>query len=249
MPVKTLRSLTHVQRNALNNSQLGAVLSFIAGYVNAGGFLAIGRYTSHMSGIISGMGDDLVLGRWLPALAGLSLLSAFICGSATTSIMVNWGRRHDIQSRYALPLFLEAVFIGAFGVLGAHALMADNALSVPLIALLLCFVMGLQNAIITKISNAEIRTTHMTGVVTDIGIELGRFFYWNRSETANAKHLVLANRRKLRAHVMILMFFFIGAVSGASCFSSFGFWAVLPISGFLLILSGVQIASDLGQEI
>jgi len=38
---------------------------------------------------------------------------------------------------------------------------------------LLCFIMGLQNAVITKISHAEIRTTHVTGLVTDVGIELG----------------------------------------------------------------------------
>jgi uncharacterized membrane protein YoaK (UPF0700 family) len=40
---------------------------------------------------------------------------------------------------------------------------------------------GLQNAVISKLSNAEICNTHVTGVVTDIGIGLGKFVYWNRS--------------------------------------------------------------------
>ncbi|MFX4396989.1 YoaK family protein, partial [Acinetobacter baumannii] len=44
---------------------------------------------------------------------------------------------------------------------------------------LLCFIMGLQNAIITKVSQARIRTTHVTGITTDIGIELGKLAYWN----------------------------------------------------------------------
>ncbi|MFX1764116.1 YoaK family protein [Paraburkholderia sp. A1RI-2L] len=49
-----------------------------------------------------------------------------------------------------------------------------------IIVALLCYVMGVQNAMITKISRAERRTTHMTGIVTDLGIELGKGLYWNR---------------------------------------------------------------------
>jgi len=41
---------------------LGAVLCFVAGAINAGGFLAVGLYTSHMSGVVSAMADNAVLG-------------------------------------------------------------------------------------------------------------------------------------------------------------------------------------------
>jgi len=249
MPIKTLQNLTHVERNAINNHQLGGVLSFVAGYINAGGFLAIGRYTSHMSGIISGVGDDVALNRWGSVLAGLSLLGAFVLGSTATSVMVNWGRRREIHARFALPLLVEAMVIFAFGFMGSASLESSNLLTLPRIALVLCFVMGLQNAIITKISKAEIRTTHMTGVVTDIGIELGRLFYWNHSKSANDVHVVLANRQKLKAHLLILTMFLVGAISGALSFKGFGFWAAWPVAAFLLLLSSVQIAKDLGAPI
>jgi uncharacterized membrane protein YoaK (UPF0700 family) len=249
MPIKTLQSLTHVERNAINNYQLGGVLSFVAGYINAGGFLAIGRYTSHMSGIISGVGDDLALSQWRSVLAGLSLLAAFILGSTCTSVMVNWGRRREIHARFALPLLVEALVIFAFGFMGSASLESSNLLTLPSIALVLCFVMGLQNAIITKISKAEIRTTHMTGVVTDIGIELGRLLYWNQSRSANEVHVVLANRQKLKAHLLILSMFLAGAILGALSFKGFGFWAAWPVASFLLLLSCVQIAKDLGAPI
>ncbi len=55
---------------------------------------------------------------------------------------------------------------------------------------------GLQNAIITKISRAEIRTTHVTGLTTDIGIEIGKALYWNRGH--RHLHAVVADRSKLR---------------------------------------------------
>ena len=72
---------------------------------------------------------------------------------------------------------LEAVLLLCFGLLGSN-LERHRLLFVPVTVVLLCFVMGLQNAIITKISRAEIRTTHVTGLVTDMGIELGKLIYW-----------------------------------------------------------------------
>ena len=63
---------------------------------------------------------------------------------------------------------------------------------------MLCFIMGLQNATVTKISGARIRTTHVTGMVTDVGIELGKLVYWNRDPIRSETLRVRADRPKLR---------------------------------------------------
>jgi uncharacterized membrane protein YoaK (UPF0700 family) len=244
MAIKFLQLLTSPQRSAKTNFQFGVLLAFIAGAVNAGGFLAINRYTSHMSGIISGIGDDLALSDFFSVLGGVALLFSFIAGSATTAILVNWGQRKHIHSQFALPLLLEAVLLLCFGLLGAN-LNIYTPLTVPSIALMLCFVMGLQNAIITKVSRAEIRTTHMTGVVTDIGIELGKLFYWNQSKEANKKGHVVANNQKLKAHGTILAIFLIGGIIGAVSFKYVGYISVTPISLLLVVISGLQIYRDI----
>jgi len=243
MAIKFLQLLTSPRRSSKTNFQLGCLLAFVAGAVNAGGFLAINRYTSHMSGIISGIGDDFALSNILAVLGGLSLLLSFIVGSATTAVLVNWGQRKHIHSRFALPLLVEAFLLLCFGVLGAN-LNSYAPLTVPTIALMLCFVMGLQNAIITKASRAEIRTTHMTGVVTDIGIELGKLFYWNQSEEANKKGHVRANKDKLKAHGLILTMFLVGGIVGAVSFKRVGYASVVPISILLVLISGLQIYRD-----
>ena len=243
MAIKFLQLLTSPRRSSKTNFQLGCLLAFVAGAVNAGGFLAINRYTSHMSGIISGIGDDFALSNILAVLGGLSLLLSFIVGSATTAVLVNWGQRKHIHSRFALPLLVEAFLLLCFGVLGAN-LNSYAPLTVPTIALMLCFVMGLQNAIITKASRAEIRTTHMTGVVTDIGIELGKLIYWNRSEEANKKGHVRANKDKLKAHGLILTMFLVGGIVGAVSFKRVGYASVVPISILLVLISGLQIYRD-----
>jgi uncharacterized membrane protein YoaK (UPF0700 family) len=117
-------------------------------------------------------------------------------------------------------------------------------LLVPTAVLLLCFIMGLQNAIVTKLSQAEIRTTHMTGVVTDLGIELGRLIYWNRINTANEIHFVRANREKLFIHALVLGLFFVGGLVGAVAFKHFGFSATLPLALLLVIMASPPLIVD-----
>jgi uncharacterized membrane protein YoaK (UPF0700 family) len=113
----------------------------------------------------------------------------------------------------------------------------------PVPALLLSLTMGLQNALITKLSNAEIRTTHLTGIVTDIGIELGKLLYRNRS-ALNAPDIV-ANRPKLRILAMLALMFLAGAFCGALGFANAGYQAALPLAGLLGLLALAPMADDL----
>jgi uncharacterized membrane protein YoaK (UPF0700 family) len=239
-----LQLLTTKDRTRRTNRQLGGLLAFVAGAINAGGFLAVKQYTSHMTGIISAMADDIVLGHLLLALAGFSLLLSFICGAATTSILVNWARRKKLHGEFALSIMVEAFLLLIFGLLGAN-LNVLVELFVPTTVLLLCFIMGLQNAIVTKASKAEIRTTHMTGVVTDFGIELGRLMYCNRTHSENLAHFVKADRDKLQIHGTILALFTVGALVGASSFKWIGFLSTLPIAALLTLIALPPLAKDL----
>ena len=238
--IPLLRAWTAVQRTAQNNTRLGATLSFVAGAANAGGFLAVGQYTSHMTGVVSSVADNLVLGNVSLALAGLAALAAFISGAMTTAWMVNWGLRRKLHSAYGRPLLLEAALLLVFGLFGT-GINFFAGLFVPLTVLVLCFIMGLQNAVITKISNAEIRTTHVTGLVTDLGIELGKLFYINR---LTRDKLVVANRKKLRLHATLIASFFVGGLLGALGFKTIGYITTVPLAVLLLLLVWHPVLSD-----
>jgi len=242
MPVDYLRNLTGHERNRRSDRHLGYALAFVAGAVNAGGFLAVGRYTSHMTGMVSSMADAAVLGDLAALLAALAAILAFISGSATTAILTNWAARRHLRSRYALSLLLEALLLLLFGVAGSY-LAELRELLVPATVLLLCFIMGLQNAVITKISSAVIRTTHVTGLTTDIGIELGKLLYVNRSR--NLRPTVLANRAKLRLHSTLWVCFLSGGVVGALGFKHVGYSATIPLALLLCLLAGVPAVDDL----
>ncbi len=238
--IPQLRGWTAVQRTPENNVRLGVTLSFVAGATNAGGFLAVGQYTSHMTGVLSSVADSLVLGQASLALAGLAALIAFTLGAMTTAWMVNWGLRRQLQSAYGRPLLLEAALLLVFGLFGT-GIDFFAPLFVPLTVLVLCYIMGLQNAVITKISHAEIRTTHITGLLTDLGIELGKLFYINRR---TREHLVEGNRKKIRLHLSLITSFFFGGVMGALGFKHIGFISTLPLAVFLILLVWRPVFND-----
>jgi uncharacterized membrane protein YoaK (UPF0700 family) len=239
-----IRGWTDVQRSHEANLRLGWVLSFVAGATNAGGFLAVGQYTSHMTGIVSSVADDVVLGHFGLAAAGLTCLMAFVLGAMCTAIMVNWGLRQRLHSSYSLPLMLESFALLVFGLFGA-AIAAWSQLFMPITVLLLCFIMGLQNAVITKISKADIRTTHITGLVTDIGIELGKWVYINRLDGSSS---VRANRERLRVQTGLVMGFLIGGLLGALGFKHLGYVTTVPLAALLWLLSLRPLLDDLRQR-
>lgn len=239
-----LRSLSAAERTPRANRHLGRNLAFVAGAANAGGFLAVHEYTSHMTGVISAMADHIALGLFGLAAGGLLALVVFMLGAAVSALLINWARARRLQGEYALPLLLEAILLLVFGLLGARIQMQMQGW-VPLTVLLLCFMMGLQNAIITKISRAEIRTTHVTGLVTDIGIGLGRLLHAWLEPAAHPADERRAARQRLGLHASLVLLFFVGGVIGALGFKHLGFMASVPLACILLLLSVLPVLDDL----
>jgi uncharacterized membrane protein YoaK (UPF0700 family) len=251
MPTAYLRGLTGRSRTHLADRHLAYYLTFTAGAVNAGGFLAIGHFTSHMSGVVSMMAEHAAVGELRAVGAGAGAVLLFTAGAAVSAWLVNWGRRHDRESMYAMPLLFEGGLLLLFGLWGGT--LADRpAVFVPMTIGLLCFLMGLQNAMVTKISNAEIRTTHVTGMITDVGIELGKLVYWNRHVEFDARGRVRADRDKLRRLSLLVTSFFGGGVSGALGFRHLGFVSAVPLALLLFVLAGLPLLDDVrrrpGQE-
>jgi uncharacterized membrane protein YoaK (UPF0700 family) len=246
MPISYLRKLVARDRNQRANRHLGGILAFVAGAVNVCSFIALQQYTSHISGVVSSIAAGAALGNIQMLLGGLLILLSFTFGASSTALLISWGRRRNLHSQYAVPLLFEAVMLAGFCLLGYFEI-RHHLLFVPLSIAGLCFVMGMQNALITKLSNAEIRTTHLTGMVTDIGIELGKLAYRNRSKRSGGSALIVGSQSKLKLLSILVLLFFFGGVSGAVGFEYAGYAAVLPLSCLLGLLAMVPILDDLSN--
>jgi uncharacterized membrane protein YoaK (UPF0700 family) len=164
---------------APENYFLWFLLSFQAGMVNVGGFLAAHRFVSHVTGFATHFGVELAGGHLGPALGMLSAPAFFLCGAVLSAFLVDRRRQQDRPPRYATALYtISAVFAltallglgGYFGRFGAAPIVEGDYLLLAL----LCGACGLQNALITSVSGAVVRTTHLTGICTDLGIGLVR---------------------------------------------------------------------------
>jgi uncharacterized membrane protein YoaK (UPF0700 family) len=245
--MRRLRFLTDRHRAPSADRALGLLLAFNAGAMNAGGFLVLHMYTSHMTGFASQVADALVLGHTTLLLNALGAILAFVGGAAVSALLINWGRQHRVRHPYALPLLLEAALMLPFGLMGAITLNWHTPFAVPITVLLLSFTMGLQNALAAKTSAGKIRTTHMTGNLTDVGIELGKMLYWNRWARA-AGTPVRHDRQRLRMFGGLVLMFVAGGLTGAAGFKWLGFICVLPLAALLLSLSLPPFLDDLRRS-
>lgn len=230
-------------RSEALNRQLAWAMAFVAGAVNAGGFLAVSHYTSHMTGVVSSMADELADGDLTTALAALAMMLSFLGGAFVCTTLISFGQRRRMRSRYALTLVLEAALMLVFGFMG-NRLQQEIQFTLPMTVMLLCFIMGLHNAVTSIISGAAVRTTHLTGTVTDIGIELSRLTYVN-VHARKGRERIVANRQKLSLLLLILASFLGGGIVGALGFRHIGFKVTVPLAGFLCFLAARPLLLEL----
>ncbi len=246
MPANYARFLLNRERTVSANRQLGWALAFVAGAMNAGGFLAVQQYTSHVTGSLSMLADQLALGQMGLVVDAMVSVLAFLVGAVVSSVLILEARRRRLASEYALPLLLEAALILLFGLAGSQ-LSRYEGLLVPFTVVLLCFMMGLQNAVVTKLSGAVIRTTHMTGVVTDLGIEIGRALHSRRTRPDGGVP-VRTDRQRMLVLAGLLLAFMAGAVAGAFGFKSVGYVFTVPLALVLAALAAVPALDDLRRR-
>lgn len=227
--LRTARALVGHRRSDKRDFALATVLAAIAGASNAGGFFAVGKYTSHMTGYLSQLADDIAILNWRAALVACLAIAAFVAGAAFSTLLINGTRQVNHRHQYALTLAVQGVFLFLFSFGGLFTMPAGRLFSLAC----LCFIMGMQNATITKISGARVRTTHATGMVTDIGIELGRALGVGVFRLTGTR----PDGRKLMILISIVFAFFAGGLVGAMGYGRFGFFFSLPLSVILLGLS------------
>jgi len=224
------------QRTPAGNRHLGLLLAGLAGTINSAGFLAVSHFTAHMTGIVATIASALAQGSLALLLPALAALLSFVLGALGATLLVRLARRSGACSEYAYPLLLEGMLLGGFALWG-DGLERHFTGFITLTLLLLGFVMGLQNAVMTQLSRAEIRVTHLTGIITDIGIELGKFATPHPAEPQN--------RQKLDTLLLLAGCFCLGGVAGIMGFNRAGYLIFAAPALLLCVLSAAPVRADL----
>ena len=211
------RTLTH-------NLKLASLLSFVAGIVNVSGLFAVQRLTTNVTGHFAFFADELARKNFGQAVIFLLFIIAFLSGAFCSNLIVEIISKVNERFINAVPVGIE-ISILTFVAFLSPATIHSRANAV---ACLLLFSMGLQNALVTSLSNSVVRTTHLTGLFTDLGIELSQLFFYKKEEQQKR----LTSSIKLR--LTIIFFFLLGGISGGYGYLSIGI-KILLLSVAILI--------------
>lgn len=190
------------------------MLSFNGGCINAGGFLLTGKFVSHITGFATLFGVAVTHNRVLAALSILSVPLFFLLGAFVAGLLIDrpihLGKKPHFD--WVMGLSATCLYLAASGVRADYLLMA-----------LLCLASGLQNGAITSSSGKSVRTTHLTGLTTDLGLSLAQvFIFGNKSHIA--KREMYASYLRLGS----ILFFVVGSAVGALVIVKYAY------KGFLL---------------
>lgn len=211
-----------VKRTYAHNLKLAVLLSLTAGCVNAAGFLGFSALTTNVTGHAALFAEGIARQDWGMATLIATWMMLFLTGAFTSSLIVN-KIGHNARFSFAIPIVLEIIVL----IFCAFSTSLKNlGFSGNFFAGCLLFAMGLQNALVSVISGSVVRTTHLTGTFTDLGIELAQL----RTNNYKAQGELLS-RIKLR--FSIILFFMLGALSGAYLYTYISFRSFL-ISGSML---------------
>jgi hypothetical protein len=173
---------------------LWSILGFQAGFINSFGFLACGRYVSHVTGFGTQIGIALGESKWWLAVELLGFPLSFVLGAFFSGLFTSARMENGLKPRYDLITLFLPTLIGIVLYLGWKGLFGD--FGEPLVGardfillFSLSFACGVQNGCFATLTKGQIRTTHLTGISTDIGTDFARLFFGKLS--AIEKRLVI----------------------------------------------------------
>ena len=209
------------RRTFYHNLRLASTLSFVAGLVNIVGVLSVATLTTNVTGHFAFLAEEVSLKNYTKAITYIFYVLFFLFGAFTCNFLVELVSIKKPRISHALPMFIEILILTTIGF--------STDFNPLYIAYALLFTMGLQNALVTNISQSVVRTTHLTGLFTDLGIDLSQLFFF---KAADQRKKLMAG---IKLRLTIISFFFIGGILGGILYSKIGIAAlIIPAVALLL---------------
>lgn len=240
-------------------SRLAISLGWIAGYVNVVSFLTCGTMTSHVTGNATlALLHNVDGHRQLAGYAAFAV-GAFFAGCLVSALLTETARRRGWRSKYVAPIAIEGLLLGALSIALSrwgvrHTEYDETWWSLVGLA---GAAMGVQNAVVSRISGSVVRTTHLTGVVTDLAIEGVQFVHWTFDRVRGIRRgrvgrlLRIARRQPEALRLLLLVSIFGSFLFGAAVGTFLFLWSpplsMLPPVVFLGWILIVDVRSPIAD--
>jgi len=197
-------------RTLKHNLQIATILSFVAGMVNVTGILSFKQLTTNVTGHFALFINDVADFQFWKGTIYFLYIFSFLFGSFLSSFLILRFKDTKRLNIYLVPTIIEFFILLAIGFYSIYI----EIQSPNLVVCLLLLAMGIQNSFVTKISNAVVRTTHLTGLFTDLGIDISQLFF---KKSARKKKKLKAN---IQLRTYIILSFFVGGLVGGFFYST-----------------------------
>lgn len=214
-------------RTFAHNLRLATLLSFVAGLVNITGVLAVKTLTTNVTGHFAFFAEEIMRHNYVTAITFFVFTICFLVGSFTSSFLAELVSLKNAAFSHIIPITLEIMVLISVGIFGSQS--GIETLNGKLSAFSMLFAMGIQNSLVTNISRSTVRTTHLTGLFTDLGIELSQLFFYKKPE--ESKKL----KTSIYLRLSIITFFFLGCFSGGFLYHFIEIKTLLVAALFLMI--------------
>ncbi len=203
------------ERTLKDNLLLASSTAFVAGMTNVAGVIAFLSFTSNITGHVAMLAQKIVNKEHRDVIVYALWLLLFLLGAFTANFITKTYSNKGIYRAHAVPVFLEIIILFVVAVYG-HNYYTETQLEREIIIGAMLFSMGLQNGLVSTISGGLVKTTHLTGLFTDLGGELSEYLHTKKGETEPVK-------QRLMIRFTILSFYLAGGIIGGFMFEAFDF--------------------------
>lgn len=218
----------NINRTASDNLQLGIITAFVSGMVNIASLLLFFAFSSNVTGHFAILAAEIVQGDWYQVSVVFSWIFLFMLGSFTANFIVIRLNKVSTYLAHALPLVIEIICLLGVGIYG-DLFYTETLAETELLMSMMLFSMGLQNGLTASISNFSIKTTHLTGITTDIGILFSMLLHPDYKHSKDIKV-----RCKLLLSIMAA--YIVGGILSGLCYYQLSFKLFYVVA---FLLSGV----------
>lgn len=214
-------------RTFAHDLRLATLLSFVVKVFNAKSPVTFTNPATNETGHFAYFAEEIMKHDYTTAYTFLIFTLFFLFGSFISSFLQELVSIRSPDLSHIFPITLEMVILISVGIFGSNS--DIFTLGGKMTAFFMLIAMGVQNSLVTNISKSTVRTTHLTGLFTDLGIELSQLFFYKKAE--EIKKL----KTSIFLRLSIILFFFLGCFSGGIIYQVIGIKTLFIAAFFLLV--------------
>ena len=215
-------------RTLKQNLLLASSTALAAGITNAAGMIAFLAFTANITGHVANLAKHIVQQNFREIIVFVIWLFLFFAGAFLSSFIVRSYRHTSSYRAHSIPIIIEIVVL-LFVAIYDHNFYQESLFERELVIGAIIFSMGLQNGLVSTVSGGLIKTSHLTGLFTDLGGDVAEWLHPASEKTTVVKE-------KIYIRITILGFYLGGALLGGFMFDYFDFATFYFVPAILLVI-------------